>query len=129
MAWGTTDVPTTEAERAANRLHHISMLYVGSFVELCKGEPVGMLPVNYPGLRDVRDLIDQILYTRAEVNALTKLLVDAKLATVEQASAAMADNYEWFAQQKIKLWPGFKLTDGGIDIDVAGASEPPYSKN
>lgn len=47
-----------EYDRAANRLHHLSMLYVGSFVELAQGKPVGMLPHNYPGLKDTRDLID-----------------------------------------------------------------------
>ena len=100
---------------AAKRLHHLSMRYSGAIVELAKGEPVGMLPQNLPGLRQARDLIDLILLTRAEINGLSRLLIEAKIITNEQATVVFTDEYEWLAKNKAQ-WLGVGLTDEGIVI-------------
>jgi hypothetical protein len=100
-----------EAMRAAaNRLHHLSMRYAGALVELLGDKPVGMIPRGQPGLREARDFIDLILFTRAEINALTKLL---------EITKAFAAEYEWFAQQKAKFL-GVGLNDAGLVFRVGG---------
>lgn len=98
---------------AANRLHHLSMRYVGALVEAATGSKVGMLPGGYPGLREMRDLIDLAMLQRAEVNALTKLLVDAKLLTQEQVLGAFAEEYDWLAREKARFL-GCEVTDAGL---------------
>lgn len=102
-----------KARHAAQRLHHLSMLYSGSLIELVKGEKVGVLPTSYPGLKEARDFIDLILFTRAEINALSRLLIDAGVLDLEKVQNQFAEEYEWFAQQKAKLY-GVEVTDYGV---------------
>lgn len=102
-----------KARHAAHRLHHLSMLYSGSLVELLKGEDVGILPANHPGLKQVRDFIDLILFTRAEINALAGLLIESGMLDTEQVQNRFAEEYEWFAQQKAKLY-GCEVEDYGL---------------
>lgn len=104
------------AAKAANRLHHLSMRYVGALLEACTGsKSVGFLPANHPGLRQCRDLIDQVLMCRAEVNGLMQMMHDAGLFPEEKYLEVMAEQYEWFAQTKAKFL-GVEVTDVGITI-------------
>lgn len=101
--------------KAANRLHHLSMRYSGAFVELVSGTPVGFLAREHPGLSECRDFIDLILFTRAEISALTKLCIDAGIFTSEQFAQQVTDDYEWLAQEKAKFL-GVGVTDLGITL-------------
>jgi hypothetical protein len=111
-----------KARHAANRLRHLSMRYSGALVELVRGEQAGFLPTGHPGLREARDFIDLILFTRAEVNALARLLIDAGLLTAEQVQAQFAEEYEWFAQQKAKAL-GVEVHDHGLTFKADTARE------
>lgn len=102
-----------KARHAAQRLHHLSMLYSGALIELVKGEDVGVLPTSYPGLKQARDFIDLILFTRAEINALAGLLIESGVLNTEQLQNRFAEEYEWFAQQKAKVY-GVEVTDYGL---------------
>lgn len=104
-----------KARHASNRLHHLSMLYSGALIELLQGEQVGLLPTSHPGLREARDFIDLILFTRAEINALSRLLIEAGTFTTEEVQLSFAEEYEWFAQQKAKLF-GVELHDYGVSF-------------
>lgn len=66
------------AHDAANRLHHLSMRYGAAIAEIAQGRPLGLIPKGYPGLSDVRDLVDIALLVRAEVSGLTALLIEAR---------------------------------------------------
>ncbi len=102
-------------EKAANRLHHLSLRYVGALVEIAKGQPIGLLPRNYPGLREGRDFIDLILFTRAEINALTHCLHEARLLDLEKFTARCAEEYEYLAQVKAQFL-GCQVTDAGLSF-------------
>lgn len=102
-----------ENRAAANRLHHLSMRYAAAFMELAQGHEIGLIPAGQPGLKEFRDLTDLILFTRAEVNAFTKLLVDAKIVTTEQVTKAITEEYDWFAKQKAKQF-GIEVSDAGL---------------
>ncbi len=106
-------------QAAANYLHHLSMRYAGACLELVQGKPVGMIPKGYPGLREFRDLADLILFTRAEINALTKLLLDAEVVTADQVTTAFAEEYRWFANVKAKQL-GVGISDLGLVYKVGG---------
>ena len=98
---------------AAERLHHLSMRYAGAWVEVAKGEKVGLLPKDYPGLKEMRDLIDLILLTRAEINGLTELLVKKGLTTTEELQKIFGTEYEWLTKQKAQQL-GVEVTDAGL---------------
>lgn len=113
-----------DVKKAAEHLHHISMLYSGCIWEMANGKGLIGLPQDHPGLSNVRDLIDQILYCRAEVNALTKCLVDTGLITAEQYTKQVAEEYEYFARVKAKKF-GCKVTDYGLEFNI----QPPHTQN
>jgi hypothetical protein len=104
---------SVDVREAANRLHHLSMRYVGAFAEIAKGEPVGLLPQGAPGLKEMRDLIDLVLLTRAEISGLSKILIEAKITTVERLTEVMAEEYEYLAIVKANQL-GVEIFDGGL---------------
>jgi hypothetical protein len=103
---------------AANRLHHLSMRYSGALIELLAGAPVGIVPSGRPGLRESRDLIDLILLTRAEINGLTRILVDAGVVSESRAREVMETEYDWLAKVKAEFL-GVQVTDFGLSIRPA----------
>ena len=103
----------TEYQKAANRLHHLSMRYVGALHECAKGEKVGIIAQNHPGNREMRDLIDLVLLTRAEINGITELLVKKGITTTEELQKIFAGEYEWLTKQKAQQL-GVEVTDVGL---------------
>lgn len=108
--------------RAANRLHHLSLRYVGALAEVAKGQPVGALPAGYPGISEMRDLIDLILYCRAECNVLTAVLLQMNPPAISlpDLQKMMAEEYEKLAQEKAEQL-GCEVFDGGLVFKVPGA--------
>lgn len=113
----TPDEAVEACKLAANRLHHLSMVYVGALIEVVSGEPVGVVPDTRPGLAQMRDLIDLLLYTRAEISGLSRLLVDNGVFTTQQYQEQMAEEYNWFANVKAKQF-GCTVTDVGLSWNV-----------
>lgn len=107
-----------KAAAAAYRLHHLSMRYAGAFVELLYGREIAFLPTGHPGLRETRDFIDLILLTRAELNGVSQLLVEAGLVSEARLAEIMTEQYEWLTAQK-EHFLGVRSTDAGLVIDVA----------
>jgi len=117
--------------KAANRLHHLSMRYAGAFVELLKGEPTWGLPHGHPGLKETRDFIDLILFTRAEINAIGKILEETGVITTVNLPAGthisirpismarvaeiIQSEYEWLTKVKAQFL-NVGVSDEGIVI-------------
>jgi hypothetical protein len=99
----------------AQRIHHLGMRYVGAVAEVARGKPILFLGVGEPGVHEIRDLISLILLQRGEINALTKLLVEKKVFTEEEFTKEVADQYEWWVNEKAKQF-GIEVTDFGITI-------------
>lgn len=102
---------------AVNRLHHLSMRYAGAMMELVKGEPVGFIHQSHPGMREARDFIDLILFTRAEINGLTRVLVEAELVSPEELEKIFAEEYEHFANEKAN-YLGVEITEMGLVFPI-----------
>lgn len=77
----TTEQLQAEMRKQANRLHHLSMMYVGAVAELAEGKPLGLIPKDRPGLKTTRDVLDLMLFVRAEMNGLTRILMEAGIVT------------------------------------------------
>lgn len=96
---------------------------------LCKwrstlaGWQLGTRSALDPECQAVRDHREVTMMLRAEVNGLTRLLIDAGLFTVEQFQRVMTDEYNHLSQQYEKQFPGFKPTEVGMSIDPAVARE------
>jgi hypothetical protein len=102
-------------EAAANRLHHLSMVYAGAMVELATGKPQQMIPSTYPGLRRTRDYLDLILLCRAEINAFTALAIKKGLFTEDELTIQCIDEYNYITECKEQLFD-IKVTDYGIQL-------------
>lgn len=111
-------------EQAAQRLHHLSMRYSGALIELISGKPVGLIPHGHPGLSEARDLIDLILLTRAEINAMTQLMAEKGMIDQKHWREIVAENYEWLTDQK-EAFLKVKSTDAGLTIFAAAKDEDP----
>lgn len=103
--------------KAANRLHHLSMRYAGAMMELVQGKKVGLIPANAPGFREARDFIDLILLTRAEINGLSNLLVKKKILTQDEMTVEFTEQYEWLTTQKAQQLQ-VVVTDFGLQFDA-----------
>jgi hypothetical protein len=110
------------ASKAAANLCHLSMVYVGSFIECITGKKIVGLPQSHPGLHEMRDLINLLLITRAEINAITKVLLDKKIVTDEEFTKIMTDEYIWFGNEKARSLK-VKIEDYGLSIQVDSREE------
>lgn len=99
--------------QAANRLHHLSMRYVGALHEVAMGEKVGLIAKNHPGNAEMRDLIDLILLTRAEINGISRILIDRKIVSNDKLEKIFTEEYEWLTKQKAQQL-GVQVTDAGL---------------
>lgn len=109
------------AHPGASRLNHLGTFYAGAIAELGRGHPITLLQDGVPGLDLVRDLVQLVLFQRAELNALTKALSEAGHLDPKAFGQQCEDDYEWLANAKADhigqvLGLDIKITDRGVDI-------------
>lgn len=66
--------------------------------------------------KGMRDIITQNLMLRAEVNALTALLVEKGLFTSEELQARLQGEAKWLCERYEAQFPGARAGDVGMDI-------------
>ncbi len=73
--------------------------------------------------RAVRDHREQSLLMRAEVTALTALLIGKGIFTVEEFAAQLVTEADLLDRAYARKFPGFTTTDDGVTIDTAKAAD------
>lgn len=86
------------------------------------GWQLGTRPDTDPEVQAVRDSFEKLLILRAEVTALTRLLVDAGVFTVDQFQDALELEAKELEKAYQRRFPGMKATDSGIEMDVREAA-------
>lgn len=76
-----------------------------------------------PEAQAVRDHRDLSMLMRVEITALTQLLLDKGVFTLEELQDAMAAEAEALMHAYEARFPGFKATDHGLALDPALARE------
>lgn len=71
----------------------------------------------------VRDHLEMLLSLRVEMNALTKLLIEAGIITPEKFTLQVEAESEHLCGLLEKRFPGFRACDTGIQMDVKLALE------
>jgi hypothetical protein len=90
--------------------------------KLCKwrnvftGWHLGSLPKNAPGVPTMRDLQDFRLIARAELNAITAMLVAKGICTSDELRESLAAEALAFDAKLEAIFPGYRATDDGIEI-------------
>lgn len=71
--------------------------------------------------RAVRNEVDARLILRAEVSALSALLVEKGVFTVDELNEAVAREADFLAEALAKRYDGFEATDEGLKVDAERA--------
>jgi len=82
-----------------------------------------------PGVAAMRDLQDFRLCIRAEVSAVTALMIEKGIFTAAEFDAALANEATLLERQMQQSFPGFRATEIGMAIDAAAAAETTKRKN
>lgn len=101
------------AAKSINRLHHVGIRYLGAMVEVVTGQKIMFVPADRPGVHELRDFISLGLILRAEVNAITKILIDNKMVTHAQLLEGVTAEYNQVCKEKCHQF-GFEVDDLGI---------------
>lgn len=109
-----TDI-ANRLEAACQRLAKWRMVFTGW--------QLGTRSQTDPEAQAVRDHREATILLRAEVNALTALLIDKGGITLEQFQAQLLTEVEELSRAYEKRFPGFKATDYGMKINAVIAAD------
>lgn len=87
------------------------------------GRLLGAKPIHDPQSQGVRDLVDKVLLLRVEVTALTGLCLRAGAFTLETWHRELAREAEALDVSFEQVFPGFKTTEQGVEINTAKAPD------
>lgn len=82
------------------------------------GWQLGTRTLGDPECDAVRDTQERLLILRAEVTALSRVLVEAGLTTPERFAKIIDEEAEEYMKLLEKRWPGVKARDYGLDYDA-----------
>jgi hypothetical protein len=103
------DDPAAKYLRVMNRLAKWRALFAGwQLGTRAKGDPESDA---------VRDTQERLLTLRAEVNALTRILLEKGLTTQEELQRTMIAEAEHYMGQLEARWPGVTAVDDGLSMD------------
>jgi hypothetical protein len=87
------------------------------------GWQLGTRPIGDPECDAVRDHREVTILMRAELNALTRILVDRGVITESNFTAALEREAGYLEQDFQRRFPGIKATDYGIEYNLPEARE------
>lgn len=103
------------ADRALNTLTKWRAVFAGW--------QLGTRADNDPECRAVRDHREVTILLRAEVTALTGLLIKKGVFTAEEFTEQMIEEAEYLSASYAKRFPGMTATEHGISYDLEKLSE------
>lgn len=106
----------SEMMKAAKRLRQ--------FGRLAAGRMFGTLANTDGRYLAVVDEWERSLFTRAEMNAVARILIDKGIISTAEWTAAVVEEYRHLADAMEKGWPELRVTETGIDVhDLAAHAE------
>lgn len=99
--------------KALNRL--------GKWRKIFAGWQLGTRDDKDPEAAALRDHREATLILRAEVTALTNLLITTGVLKEQELQIAVAEEADHLSKQLEKLFPGFRAVDDGIVMDPRAA--------
>lgn len=82
------------------------------------GWQLGTRSKSDPEAQAVRDTREALLILRAEVNAITGLLVKKRIISVAELQSQIIEECEHLQSLQEQKFPGFKATEDGLTIDT-----------
>jgi hypothetical protein len=88
---------------------------------LFAGWQLGTRPIGDPECDAVRDHREATIIQRAELSALTGLLIEKGVFTAEEFGVVLAHEADQLSQDYERRFPGVKATDIGLEMDGRAA--------
>lgn len=88
---------------------------------LLTGWQLGTRPRGDPEGDAVRDHREATLVLRAEVTALTRLLIEAEVITLDQLTRVLDEEADHLSEALSRRFPGIRATDIGLTMDARAA--------
>jgi len=104
-----------KAQSAVNR--------VAKWRSVFAGWQLGTRPNTDPECQAVRDHREATILLRAELNAMTALLINSGIFTPEEFVSALGKESDMLNADLSRRFPGITATDQGINIDLAIVQE------
>lgn len=102
-----------EMQKAAQRLRQ--------FGRLAAGRLLGTVPNTDGRYKAIVDEWERSLFTRAEVNGLSKILIAKGIVTEAELTATIVEEYRHLADAMQKGWPELTVDEVGIHVHDAAA--------
>lgn len=103
------------AHAALNRLCKWRTVFVGW--------QLGTRPYDDPEAQAVRDHRELSMILRAEVSALTRLMIEKRVFDPHEFDAALAEEADALSESFATQFPGIRATDTGLEMDTAVMQE------
>lgn len=103
-----SDSLRTELHRAAQRLRQFGRLAVGRLF--------GTQPNTSGRYKAIVDEWERSLFTRAEVNALARILIEKRVVSSPEWAATVVEEYRALADAMQKQWPELTTDEVGIHV-------------
>jgi hypothetical protein len=107
---------TNLAQRYQNAMNKIT-----KWRAVFAGQQLGTRSKDDPECQAIRDHREVTILLRVEVTAITKLLIDKGICTLEELQQATIDEAELLEQDYEKRFPGMRATDIGMQYDHRAA--------
>ena len=92
----------------ATKLRQVGRMHVGRIL--------GSVPATNGAYKSLIDLIERTYFMRAEINALTSLLLKKGLFTEAELTRAFEEEYKYLFDEVSKNWPEITFTETGATV-------------
>lgn len=101
--------------------HRRSLEKLAKWRTVFTGWQLGTMDKSTPGVPAVRDHWEKLILLRAEVTALTGLLIRKGVFDAAEFTQALGEEAEQLSQDYARSFPGMEATDDGIRMDRRAA--------
>lgn len=114
-----------EAEKIARRakLYERTLNRLAKWRTVLTGWCLGTKGKDEPGVKGMRDIHEQRLIMRVEMNAVTALLIEKGVFTADEFKAQIVLECDEHQHVMEAMFPGHVATEGGIAVNTELAAE------
>lgn len=111
-------VAETDEERVAAKRCRAAYEKLGKWRLAFMARMLGTVPREDKRFVPYKDLFENLIFRRAEINALAKVLIDKQVVTPVEWLNYMTEEAKLFDEDLEKVFPGYKATEFGLDVDL-----------
>lgn len=111
-----------DVEEVAAKMHRSANI-LAKWRSVFTGWHLGTRSTDDGQTKAMRDLYEKVLLMRAELNGVTRILVDKGVVTQVELTEIFGEEYAFYAEQLAGFFDGMEATEQGIAMDPGRAAE------